>query len=78
MRSLVKFAPLALVLGLAACGTTTTERASTGAIGGAIAGAVLGGDLAGAAVGGAAGAAIGAATTDRRGRDYCRYNPCER
>ena len=62
MRHLAKFAPLALVIGLAACGTTTSERASTGAIGGAVAGAVLGGDLAGAAVGGVAGAAIGAAT----------------
>lgn len=78
MRSFVKLAPLALVLGLAACGTTTTERASTGAIGGAVAGGLIGGDLAGAAVGGVAGAAIGAATTDHRDRDYCRDHPCER
>lgn len=46
---------------LAACGTTPTERAATGAIGGAAVGAVVsGGDteatLGGAAIGGVAGA----------------------
>ena len=75
---LATLAPLALVLGLAACGTTTTERASTGAIGGAVAGGLIGGDLAGAAVGGVAGAAIGAATTDRRDRVDCRDRPCSK
>ena len=79
MKMLAKLAPLGAILALtAACGTTTTERASTGAIGGAIAGGVLGGDLAGAAVGGVAGAAIGAATTDNHDRNYCRDHPCSR
>lgn len=80
MKMFIKLAPLGAVLALtAACGTTTTERASTGAIGGAIAGGVIGGDLAGAAVGGAVGAGIGAATTpDRHDRDYCRDHPCQR
>lgn len=55
------------VLGLAACGNTTGERAlSGGAIGagaGAVGTAVTGGNpWAGAAVGGAAGAAVGAIT----------------
>jgi hypothetical protein len=54
-------------LGLAACGTTTTERAlsggALGAAGGAGAAAVTGGDATtGALLGGAAGAAAGALT----------------
>lgn len=44
----------ALALGAAACGTTTEQKAATGAV----AGAVVGGPV-GAAVGGAAGAAVG-------------------
>jgi hypothetical protein len=44
---------------LAACGTTTEQKAATGAV----AGAVVGGPV-GAAVGGAAGAAVGHATKD--------------
>ncbi len=56
-----------LSLGLAACGTSKTERAlSGGAIGagaGAVGGALTGGSpWAGAAIGGAAGAATGALT----------------
>jgi len=43
-----------LALGAAACGTTTEQKAATGAV----AGAVVGGPV-GAAVGGAAGAAVG-------------------
>jgi hypothetical protein len=59
------------LLGLAACGETTGERALSGGVigagGGAIAGAAMGNPLAGAAVGGLAGAGVGAMTTpDRR------------
>jgi hypothetical protein len=44
---------------LTACGTTTTERVATGALGGAAVGAVVDGGT-GAVVGGVAGAAGGA------------------
>lgn len=47
------------MLGLAACGETQTERATSGGLAGAGTGAVVGGP-AGAVVGGAAGAAGGA------------------
>ena len=54
MKTFIKFAPvLAVGMLLAACGTTTTQRAATGAIaGGVVAGPV------GAAAGAAAGTAI--------------------
>jgi osmotically inducible lipoprotein OsmB len=56
----------AAILGLSACGETTTDRAlSGGAIGagaGAVGGALLGHPVAGAAIGGAAGAATGGMT----------------
>ena len=45
---------------LTACGTTTTERVATGALGGAVLGGVIGGNATGAVVGGVAGAAAGA------------------
>ncbi len=51
---------LAAAVSLGACGTTTTERVATGALGGAAAGAVLGGSAKSAVVGGVAGAAVGA------------------
>ncbi len=57
-RIAVIAAPLAALLALAACGSSTEERAATGALGGAAAGAVVGGPP-GAVVGGAAGAAGG-------------------
>lgn len=47
-----------LLLALAACGSTDTERTATGAGGGALAGAVVGGPV-GAVVGGLGGAAAG-------------------
>ena len=53
--------PAAVVLatlGLAACGSTTEERAATGGLGGAAAGAVVGGPV-GAVVGAGVGAAGG-------------------
>jgi osmotically inducible lipoprotein OsmB len=57
----------AATLALAACGTSTSDRAlSGGAIGagaGALGGALVGAPLAGAALGGAAGAAGGALTS---------------
>lgn len=60
-------ASLAL-LALAACGSSTGDRAlSGGAIGagaGAVGGAVVGAPLTGAAIGGAAGAATGAVTDE--------------
>jgi osmotically inducible lipoprotein OsmB len=52
---------------LAGCGTTTQDRALSGAAigagGGAVAGALTGNPLAGAAIGGAGGAAAGALTS---------------
>jgi hypothetical protein len=67
MKTLIKIAPVLAVgaLALSACGTTTTERAATGALGGAVAGQVIGGNTTSTVVGGVAGAAIGAATTPR-------------
>ncbi|TPE53002.1 hypothetical protein [Amaricoccus solimangrovi] len=57
MRGLGCVAVLGVTLLLAACGSTRTERAVTGAAGGAVAGQVIAGEpLAGAAIGGAAGA----------------------
>jgi osmotically inducible lipoprotein OsmB len=47
----------AAALALAACGTTTEQKAASGAVGGAVVGGPVG-----AAVGGAAGAAVGKAT----------------
>jgi hypothetical protein len=60
---------VALCLGLAACGSSTGDRAVTGgaigAAGGAAVGAVTGGStLGGAILGGAAGAATGALTDE--------------
>ena len=64
MRTIVRVLPIAALavagVGLTACGTTTTERVATGALGGAAVGAVVGGGE-GALVGGAAGAVGGAA-----------------
>jgi osmotically inducible lipoprotein OsmB len=60
MRTLKTLVPLAAVgVLLAACGTTTTQRVATGALGGAAVGAVVDGGR-GALIGGAAGAAGGA------------------
>jgi hypothetical protein len=55
-----------VVLALAACGTTRTERAASGGLIGAGAGALVGGDVTGALVGGAVGAAGGYATGEDR------------
>jgi hypothetical protein len=61
MRTALKLLPLAAAgLLLTACGTTTTERVATGALGGAGVGAIIGGGN-GALIGGAAGAAGGLA-----------------
>ena len=56
-------------LALAACGTTVTERAATGALGGAVVGGAVSGDVKGATVGAAVGGVAGAATAPRRPRD---------
>ncbi|MDP1874033.1 hypothetical protein [Phenylobacterium sp.] len=67
MRKTLIAIPVALsALALAACGTTVTERAATGALGGAAIGGAVSGDLTGAAAGAAIGGVAGAATTDRR------------
>lgn len=50
----------ALSMALAGCGTTTEQKAATGAIGGAVVAGPVG-----AAVGGAAGAVVGKATDGR-------------
>jgi osmotically inducible lipoprotein OsmB len=66
---LIRTLPIAaLALTMAACGTTVTERAATGALGGAAVGAVVSGDTKGALVGAAVGGVAGAATTPRRYR----------
>lgn len=63
MKTILKLAPvIGLVSLLAACGTTTEQRAATGAIGGAVAGQAIGGNT-GATVAGAAIGAIGGAVT---------------
>lgn len=67
MRILAPFG-LILLLGLAGCGTSKTDRALSGAgIGaatGAVGGAILGSPGAGAVLGGAAGAATGVLTDE--------------
>jgi hypothetical protein len=65
-RCLLLGASVTALMFLAACGSTTEERAATGGLGGAAAGAVVGGPV-GAVVGGAAGA--GAASTLDEGVD---------
>lgn len=61
MRTLFKIAlPMGAVLALAACGTTTEQKAASGAGAGVVAGAIVAGPV-GAAVGAAAGGAGGAA-----------------
>lgn len=55
--ALITLAASAAALTLAACGTTTEQKAATGAVGGAVVGGPVG-----AAVGGAAGAVVGKAT----------------
>ena len=63
MKTILKQAPVIGLVGLlAACGTTTEQRAATGAIGGAVAGQAIGGNT-GATVAGAAIGAIGGAVT---------------
>ena len=62
-RALIALSTAGLLL--AACGTTTTERAATGGLAGAALGAAVDGSVAGALIGGAAGATLGAVTTKR-------------
>ena len=63
MKTILKLAPVIGLVGLlTACGTTTEQRAATGAIGGAVAGQAIGGNT-GATVAGAAIGAIGGAVT---------------
>jgi hypothetical protein len=68
MRILILSAALASAAMLSACGTTTTERVSSGALGGAVVGAAVDHSVGGAVVGGAVGAATGLAVdaADRR------------
>ena len=67
MTSRLGVALVFAALALAGCGTTTQDRALSGAGigagGGAVAGALIGNPLAGAAIGGAGGAAAGALTS---------------
>lgn len=66
MRKTLIAIPLAVsALALAACGTTTTQRAATGALGGAAVGGAVSGDAEGALAGAAIGGVAGAATTPR-------------
>ena len=70
MRLAILIPVAAAGLCLAACGTTTTERVATGAIGGAVVGGVLDGGT-GAVVGGVAGA-VGGAVVDSAAKDRGR------
>ena len=63
LKTLVPLSAVGLLL--AACGTTTTERVATGALGGAAVGAVVDGGR-GALIGGAAGAVGGAVVDSER------------
>ncbi len=67
MQARLGFSVIAITLMLSACGSTTSDRAVSGAgIGaaaGVVGGALIGAPLIGAAVGAAAGGAVGAATT---------------
>jgi osmotically inducible lipoprotein OsmB len=71
MRTFVNLASAAAILFMvAACGTTTTDRALSGAgigaAGGAATGALTGGSpVTGALLGGAAGAAVGGLTSEK-------------
>jgi hypothetical protein len=70
MRTFIKYGPLlgVTVLALAGCGTTTEQKAASGAGAGVIAGAVVAGPVGaavGAAVGGAGGAAKGQADENK-------------
>lgn len=67
MKTILKLAPVMAVVGLlAACGTTTEQRAATGAIGGAVAGQAIGGNTGATVAGAAIGAVAGAATTPKK------------
>ena len=70
-KTLILIPILASGLMLTACGTTTSERVATGALGGVAAGALIGGSATGAVVGGVAGAAVGAAV-DADAKDHER------
>jgi len=77
MREIASLAAVAAIagLGLAACGTTTEERAATGALAGAAVGVAVANDnVAGAIVGGLAGAAVGVATSPENRREYYDRN----
>lgn len=67
MQARLGVSVIAIALVLSACGSTTSDRAVSGAgIGaaaGVVGGALIGAPLIGAAVGAAAGGAVGAATT---------------
>jgi len=62
----VMMAGAGMLVALAACGSTDTQRATTGGLGGAAAGAVVGGPV-GAVIGGAAGAGTGVAMDEGLG-----------
>jgi osmotically inducible lipoprotein OsmB len=69
MKTMLKLAPVAVVLALAAgCGTTVEQRAASGAIGGAVVGQAVGRDTGSTVAGAAIGAVAGAATTPPRRR----------
>ncbi|HTK33662.1 MAG TPA: YMGG-like glycine zipper-containing protein [Caulobacteraceae bacterium] len=71
MRISLSILPIAAAgLLFSACGTTTTERVATGALGGAAVGAVVDGGT-GALIGGAAGA-VGGAVVDQSQKDRGR------
>lgn len=61
-----------LLLALAACGSTDTQRTATGAGGGAVAGAVVGGPV-GAVVGGVGGAVAGRSMDESLGTKADRW-----
>ena len=67
MKTMLKLAPvIGLTALLAACGTTTEQRAATGALGGAVAGQAIGGNTGATVAGAAIGAVAGAVTTPKK------------
>ena len=78
IRALMLGAALSLTTLSAACGTTTEQRAASGALIGAAGGAAVTGRVGGAVAGGVVGAVAGAATTPHRCIERYRNGRCAR
>ncbi len=78
LKALAVGAALSLSLLSAGCGTTTEQRAASGALIGAAGGAAVTGRVGGAVAGGVVGAVAGAATTPHRCIERYRDGRCAR